>query len=226
MHVASGNLTLGAAPAPIVEGQLVSDDYLSEEEVLQRTSSEAIRTRFRLLEKFVVYSGLFTATAYLLICIMYLWVSFAVPPLCNVRLRKVFLWLGIVNAVMGCIMACYVCAAHMMLSAMSHGARADSLRMRGLDEEASTEESDYEGEARRASRCVLVPSACYFLAMNALVVCWVFGIIEATTADDDLCNGAELIFWLLFTLNVCNLYGSAKSGAASYEAPIGRMIPG
>lgn len=226
VHVAAGNPVHQEVPTPIVPGVVVPIEGFDEDgEMMARRSTANLTSRFRVLEKFVVLSGLISTFAYLAICVMYVWFAWSVPTVCNVHLKEVFLGLGMINGTMGCIMACYVSVAQTMLSAMSHGARADKYRIEAREDEASSEETEYEAEARQASRCILVPSCFYVVAVNALIAFWVIGIVQASEADDELCSGMDFTFWVLLLLNFTTFCGSSRSKAASYQAPLGRLLP-
>merc|ERR1719507_1952805 len=123
-------------------------------------------------------SGLSSTLFYLLICSAYIWFASSIPRTCNVPLKNVFFGLGVLNGVMGAIMACFVCVAKKMLSAMSHGAIADKYRIEGREDEALSEESDYESEAKMASKVVLMPSCLYLVVMNGLLACWAYGLMQ------------------------------------------------
>jgi len=226
VHIAAGNPVHNEVPTPLVQGVVVPiEGFDQDDEMMTRQSTVNLASRFRVLKKFVVISGLLSTLAYLAICAMYIWFAWSVPAECNAHLKEVFLGLGVINGVMGCIMACYVSVAQTMLSAMSHGARADKYRIEGREDEASSEETEYEAEARQASRWILVPTCCYVVAVNALIALWVIGIVQASEANDRSCNGMDFTFWVLLLLNFTTFCGSSRSKAASYQAPTGRLLP-
>lgn len=213
----------GTGPVPIVQGQLVPPEVEAQGS-LPRTGTGALVSRFRNMGKFVLVSGLCSTNFYLLICAVYVWFSLSIPDTCNVQLSVVFLGLGLLNGAMGFIMACFVCVAQTMLSAMAHAAIAAKYEAEGRLEESSSEESDYETEARLASRAVYVPTCLYLVVMNGLLMFWTYGVFQALQADDFRCGGAGFIFWVLFVLNFLNCCLSSASGSASYQAPSGRLL--
>jgi len=222
VHRAAGNPLAESAPI-IVQGSVVPQGHPLGDEVTHQ-STENMVTRFRRLERWVSVTGMCSSLTYLVIAVVYLWFSREVPEECDSRLAGAFLGLSLINGAMACIMACYVSVAQRMLSAMAHAARADKYSLEGRDEAASSEESDYEDEVRQASNLIVYPTCCYFLTLNALILCWVFGIYQASHSDQKLCNGMPFIFWVLLVMNAINLFMSGKSGSAVYSSPSGRVL--
>lgn len=223
VHTLANSPVVEGSSAPIITpGQVFAE--ADQPAHVARQSTGAMASLFRKLEKWVVTSGLCSCFTYLVIGFVFVWLAWQVPETCNARLAVVFLVLGMINWLMGGIVICYVSVARTMLSAMAHGAKADKYRFEGRDDEATSEESDYEAEARQAARVLIVPTALYFVALNALVACWVFGIYQASLADDFLCNGAPFMFWMLLAINIINLCMSSKVGSAAYQPPIGRLL--
>jgi len=224
VHAAAGSPIYnpqGLLPT-VVHGQVLPLD--PDTGFVQRSDTSLVVSRFRNMSKFVLCSGICSANLYLLISTCYVWFAMSIPKTCNVRLSEVFIGLGFLNGVMGLIMGCFLYVAQTMLSAMTHSAIAAKYRCEGRDEEADSQESDYETEASLASRSILLPTCMYMVALNAMLVCWGFGCVQALQVDDDRCGGAGFIFWVLLLVNVSNCCVSGASGTSVYQAPEGRVF--
>eukprot|EP00930_Biecheleria_cincta_P033445 TRINITY_DN23177_c0_g1_i1.p1 TRINITY_DN23177_c0_g1~~TRINITY_DN23177_c0_g1_i1.p1 ORF type:complete len:265 (-),score=51.67 TRINITY_DN23177_c0_g1_i1:451-1245(-) len=226
----------GQRPVQIVTGQIVTDEAeLDGEPVLQgqlergapwheselelppelklgRGNTQLLISHYQGMTKKLLIGGLFSTVVFFIECAACIFFSETVPRKCNVDLRVCFLQLGIVHGIMGVTSACFLCVAWTMLSAQLHGAIAQKYRLERRDDEAESEESDYESQADRARTTLKLPTVVHTFAIAALVLLWVHSASQVLNAKEELCADSLQIFWALTLFTLVNLCASTASG--------------
>eukprot|EP00931_Biecheleriopsis_adriatica_P069576 TRINITY_DN43400_c0_g1_i1.p1 TRINITY_DN43400_c0_g1~~TRINITY_DN43400_c0_g1_i1.p1 ORF type:complete len:260 (-),score=30.40 TRINITY_DN43400_c0_g1_i1:72-851(-) len=187
----------------VLQGQIergpwhVSDLDVPEELQLERGNTQKIEEKFSRLSKQLVASSMCNVLLFLLTGVAYIIASLQVPTDCNVDLGSAFVQLGVCQVLLGITMAIFLGVARRMLWALEHLTKASKYRLEGREDEADSEESDYEEEAGTARTCLKVPRLVHTVAVFALVLLWVHAASMALVGVDNRCGLAVRAFWIL-----------------------------
>mmetsp|Transcript_54118 Transcript_54118/g.127163 ORF Transcript_54118/g.127163 Transcript_54118/m.127163 type:complete len:269 (+) Transcript_54118:31-837(+) len=210
--------TFGQQPMAIVAGQVVdagvddegvvqgriergpwheTDLDYPEDLQLERGDTAKLVKKYKGLDQTLLVNSLVIIILYFLTSAAYFWYAQEVPRSCNVDLRSCFMQLGVCQAVLGLTMACFLGVAHKMLWALYHRLLAQKYRLQARNDEADSEESDYEEQASAARTCLSVPRTVHSVATLFVMLFWVHGVSLALMAKDSLCGHSTQVFWLL-----------------------------
>ncbi|CAK8990062.1 unnamed protein product [Durusdinium trenchii] len=230
--------TFGRQPVSVVAGQVVSMPEDADVEVVQgriergpwhetdleipdnlrleRGNTGQLVTKYKGLGRTLMLNSLIIIALYFCTSAGFFYFSSDIPRTCNVDFKASFIWLGICEAVLGLTMICFLGVAHQMLWALYHGEIAQKYRLQCREEEAESEESDFEEQAASARNCLLCPRFVYCVATISTLMLWLNGVYQAMSAKDELCGHAAEEFWLLaFITMATTCYASVDSSGRS-----------
>eukprot|EP00420_Gonyaulax_spinifera_P026151 CAMPEP_0197899426 /NCGR_PEP_ID=MMETSP1439-20131203/46471_1 /TAXON_ID=66791 /ORGANISM="Gonyaulax spinifera, Strain CCMP409" /LENGTH=304 /DNA_ID=CAMNT_0043520227 /DNA_START=61 /DNA_END=974 /DNA_ORIENTATION=- len=138
-----------------------------------------VTAKLRRAGTMLMCGGISSASLYFLIAAAFFWSSRVplqdmssdkekAPEACNRDLESLFHWLGLWNGILGIVSALFACTAHELHNALTHSVLARKFRSQGRYEEALEQQEEYMDDIRCATRMVMVPSAFYILATEAL----------------------------------------------------------
>lgn len=229
--------TFGRQPVAVVAGQVVeaspegaeiiqgriergpwheTDLEIPADMQLERGSTGQLVSKYRGLGRTLMVNSVVIITLYFLTSAAFFYFSNDVPRTCNVDFSSTFIWLGGCEAILGLTMTCFLGVAYRMLWALYHGEIAQKYRFQCRDEEADSEESDFEEQATLARHCLLVPRFIYCLATVSTLLLWLTGVYQAMSAKEQMCGRSAEVFWLLaFIMMATTCYASVDSSGRS-----------
>ncbi|CAJ1334263.1 unnamed protein product [Effrenium voratum] len=229
--------TFGRQPVQVVTGQVVdvgpdmegvvqgriergpwheSDLEIPHDLRLERGNTGLLATKYKNLGRTLLLNSLIIIVLYFVTSAGYFYFSKEVPRTCNVKLGSSFVWLGVCQAALGLTMTCFLGVAHHMLWALYHGEIAERYRLQCREEEAESEESDYESQASRARWCLVIPRLIHSFMTVLSILIWIHGVYLAMLARDEVCGRSVEVFWLLaFITFITTCYSSVDSSGRS-----------
>eukprot|EP00933_Yihiella_yeosuensis_P081267 TRINITY_DN94848_c0_g1_i1.p1 TRINITY_DN94848_c0_g1~~TRINITY_DN94848_c0_g1_i1.p1 ORF type:complete len:292 (+),score=47.40 TRINITY_DN94848_c0_g1_i1:111-878(+) len=203
-------LTGTFVPGPWHESEL----NLPEELQLARGDTGTIVSSYRKLGKRIVFSSLTSIVTSFVVCSACIWYSQQhVERKCEARLPVLLLQLGALNGIQGILAAWFLGVALLMLSAMSHGAIASKYMLEGREDEASSEETDFENEASVARSCIRLPTLLWMIVMFFLALLFVQGVGIVLSAHH--CGISSNVLLVLLGVTLLNNCASAVSGRSA-----------
>ncbi|CAJ1334262.1 unnamed protein product [Effrenium voratum] len=196
--------------------KVVRDLEIPHDLRLERGNTGLLATKYKNLGRTLLLNSLIIIVLYFVTSAGYFYFSKEVPRTCNVKLGSSFVWLGVCQAALGLTMTCFLGVAHHMLWALYHGEIAERYRLQCREEEAESEESDYESQASRARWCLVIPRLIHSFMTVLSILIWIHGVYLAMLARDEVCGRSVEVFWLLaFITFITTCYSSVDSSGRS-----------
>eukprot|EP00929_Paragymnodinium_shiwhaense_P090131 TRINITY_DN5033_c0_g1_i1.p1 TRINITY_DN5033_c0_g1~~TRINITY_DN5033_c0_g1_i1.p1 ORF type:complete len:207 (-),score=27.15 TRINITY_DN5033_c0_g1_i1:585-1205(-) len=187
--------------------------------VIEHACTKEITTTYLWLGKVVSCTNICSACCHFVLSSVLLWYSNMVPVRCNRPFERIFIGLGICNAILGVASALMTIVGRELIDILSNRRLAQKFEAEGRRLEAAACDHREVLEVSTAYKFAACPLCFYVLAQVAIVAVWTRGVYD-TMGSNAWCWGAQNVFyWLLFiqALLWCLTLGEWASSIYTYR---------